>query len=201
MAILVGEIKEPKENLDRLLQAFRVGSPVDTACSFSKICKWAYLNWLYTYQEICRLNNYLSENKINNIKELTEDDINRGCLDIDLIQHIKKNKAYGETVCAFMKKVEEARAEIVIYHLTQIRAPKHGSQWNASAWFLERTMPGAFGRKDADAQAEKEEVVNKIEVQYVDPDRDNDRLKKMQKIVDEELDGKKEESNGTPGNK
>lgn len=49
---------------------------------------------------------------------------------------------------AFAAAVDEARAAARLEHVLIIRQAARAGQWQASAWFLERTAPKLWGRKD-----------------------------------------------------
>jgi hypothetical protein len=49
---------------------------------------------------------------------------------------------------AFREAVEQARASARVEAVLVIKQAARAGQWQASAWFLERTEPGKWGRKD-----------------------------------------------------
>ena len=49
----------------------------------------------------------------------------------------------------FVEAVEKARAESVLFNLSAIRVAARTGSWQAAAWWLERTRPKQFGRRQA----------------------------------------------------
>ena len=43
--------------------------------------------------------------------------------------------------------IEKARAQSIVANVTIIQQAARQGQWQAAAWWLERTMPNQFGRK------------------------------------------------------
>jgi transposase-like protein len=48
----------------------------------------------------------------------------------------------------FCKSVERARAEAEVRNLHLIQSAAQGGTWQAAAWFLERSFPGRWGRRE-----------------------------------------------------
>jgi len=48
----------------------------------------------------------------------------------------------------FCKAVEKARAEAEVRNLHLIQNAASGGTWQAAAWFLERSFPGRWGRRE-----------------------------------------------------
>lgn len=71
--------------------------------------------------------------------------IARGRADI-----VKRGETRRKTTlyAQFAESVDHARAEARMHHVLVIRQAARAGQWQASAWFLERTEPGKWGRKD-----------------------------------------------------
>ena len=101
-----------------LLQALTAGNYIDVACSFAGIAPSTVYRWL----ERGRAERASQEfgNKPNR-KELPY---------LDLCE-----------------LVEKARATAVLRNMTIIQTAANNGQWQAAAWWLERSMPNQYGRR------------------------------------------------------
>ncbi len=111
-------MKLDKTIQDKLLEYIKAGNYVVTACEAVGIAEKTYYNWIKKGKEV--------EEKAENGIQLTEEEANY----LQFLQAIKKAKAE-----AIVKNV------LVI----QIAARKN---WQAAAWWLERTNYKDWGRKD-----------------------------------------------------
>ena len=116
---------------DRLLSALKAGSFFDDACAYAGVSKSAAYEWLAKG----RAARDLQESKGEQYELPGEDRI------------------YLE----FTDAVERARAGAVIGNLAIIRTAAQNGQWQAAAWWLERTAPEKYGRHDRKS-ADAEEI-------------------------------------------
>lgn len=190
MAKLISNIGKQFVNEDidvrsKLRQSFLVGASVEEACAYAGVPLDVFRDWEYTYIELDKIKAYMYSNKLKEYKDITpNEDIN-----IELLDKLVKNNNYGIDIYTLIKQCKEAQAEIVIYHLSNIRQPKKkkDTDWKASAWWLERTNPERYGK---DSKGDKEEkVVEKISVEFVGSDSQEsiNRLKELEKEVKESL--------------
>lgn len=188
------------ENIDvrsKLKNAFLVGASVEEACVYAGVPIRVFRDWEYTYNELSNIIAYMYSNKIKSYKDIdiTEDIGNNDIINIELVKRLQKNDKFGLDVYTLIKQCKEAQSEVVILHLSTIRQPKKrkDGDWKASAWFLERTNPARYGRKDADAALENaiDTKTTKITVEYIDPKSADERLKAMEELVKAEIEGKK----------
>ncbi len=61
----------------------------------------------------------------------------------------------GEPVYAdFLARVKEAEAHVELAHLANIKRAGDDGSWQASAWFLERTRPADYAKREPTAEQE-----------------------------------------------
>lgn len=113
--------EQPDETFGtRLISALNAGSFFDDACSYAGVGKSAAYEWL------ARGRAAREEQEEKGEKfELPGDE-----------------RIYAE----FAEAVERARAGAVIANLAIIRSAAQSGQWQAAAWWLERTSPEKYGR-------------------------------------------------------
>lgn len=59
-----------------------------------------------------------------------------------------KTPAREKPYVEFLEAVEKARADAVVANLALVRKAAQRGSWQAAAWWLERTRPDKFGRRD-----------------------------------------------------
>lgn len=115
---------------DRLISALKAGSFFDDACSYAGVSKSGAYEWLARGRAARELQEEKGEQH-----ELPADE--RIYLD-------------------FAEAVEKARAGAVVANLAVIRTAAQNGQWQAAAWWLERTSPEKWGRHQRPAAGEEE---------------------------------------------
>ena len=105
---------------DRVVQALDAGAFFDDACAFAGVSKSAGYEWLARG----RAARALQESKGERF-ELPGDE---------------------RLFLEFADAVEKARAGSVVTNLAIIRTAAQKGNWQAAAWWLERTMPDKYGR-------------------------------------------------------
>jgi len=68
----------------------------------------------------------------------------------------------------FRNAVQKARAEAEGAHIMNIRKAADNGVWQASAWFLERSHPSKWGRKNPDLISEESDQPVEFTIKYAD---------------------------------
>jgi hypothetical protein len=178
-----------------LRDCFRVGASVQEACDYVGVPRTVFNNWEYTYNELNKIKSVMYSYKLTEYIDITDNMIEEYQLNIELVNKLKKNILFGNDVYKLIESCNKAKAEVIIYHLTNIRSPKKnkGADWKASAWFLERTNPARYGRKDADEALANETDIHTavIPVEFIDPKTADKRIAEMEEQVRKEIEGSK----------
>lgn len=112
-------IKLDDRHIERVIEALRAGNYMETAAAYAGISKAA----LYKYLALGR--------------EAREKESNGGILS-------DQESKFAE----FVDSVEKARADAEIRNVHLIQQAAQGGTWQAAAWFLERSMPGKWARRE-----------------------------------------------------
>lgn len=180
---------EGKDVRISLKKAFQVGASTQEACAFAGVPLATYEDWEYTHKCISDIKACMYSYKLDNYTDITESMIEEYNLNIELISKLIKNPTYGLDVYKLIDTNNKVKAELSIYHLTNIYSPKRKKDidWKASAWFLERTNPDRYGKNPT--TDDDEIVVDKITVEFVDPSKDEtrQRLEKLEQEVKESI--------------
>ena len=202
------EINATPQQLDNLYKAIHCGSPLDIALSYAGISKTTYYFWLATacIAKYCKEEDFLrsqidSGDMFAAIREKVDADNDEEKCKLGVggfvqpspeqVQRYRNNqrfKKYADEVCAILDKCEQMRNEIVIFHLSCIRdaAKQRGMNSISSQWFLERTCPNQFGRKDLGQEGSSgKEEAKAFQVKFVDPNsaESKDRVKAMEALI------------------
>lgn len=114
-----------QDQWDKAKEILEAGSFEDVAYSLVGVCKSAWLAWKRAARQIR--------------SDLEEGKRTEGSLD-----------ANERRLLDFLSMVEMARKTAVYNHVKNIKAAGAlPDKWQASAWYLERTLPEQFGRKDS----------------------------------------------------
>lgn len=116
---------------DRIIQALDAGSFFDDACAFAGVSKSAAYEWL-------------ARGRAARAEQEAKGE-----------QH--ELPGNERLFLEFADAVEKARAAAVITNLAVIKTAANNGQWQAAAWWLERTAPEKYGRHQRPA-AESEEI-------------------------------------------
>lgn len=68
----------------------------------------------------------------------------------------------------FVESVKRARAEAEAYHIRNLRRASDDGSWQASAWWLERSFPERWGRKDRVEVTGKDDGPLVVELEFSD---------------------------------
>lgn len=105
---------------DRVIQGLDAGAFFDEACSFAGVSRSAAYEWLARGKAARE-----EQEEKGEAHELSAND-----------------RAYMD----FADAVEKTRATVVVRNLAIIRSAAQSGTWQAAAWYLERTLPGKYGR-------------------------------------------------------
>lgn len=106
------------EQIESLCSAIRSGSDLDTSCHFAGISNQLVYRWL-------------------EFGKLESERINAGG---------KPLKAEAKYL-AFWDDLKKARADAVVRNVAFIQKAAQEGNWQAAAWWLERTVPESYGKK------------------------------------------------------
>ena len=74
----------------------------------------------------------------------------------------------GPEYVEFMNAVKKARAEAEGAHIMNIRKAADNGVWQASAWFLERSHPVKWGKRNPDLITEESDEPIEFDIKYAD---------------------------------
>lgn len=81
---------------------------------------------------------------------------------------LKKAEEGDDRFLEFSDAVKKARAESEGAHIMNIRKAADNGVWQASAWFLERSFPGKWGKKNPDLISEDSDEPVEFLIKYAD---------------------------------
>ena len=85
----------------------------------------------------------------------------------DLVKWLKLGY-YIEEYRDFRDSVQKARAEAEGAHIMNIRKAADNGVWQASAWYLERSHPSKWGKKNPDLISEDSDEPVEFTIKYAD---------------------------------
>lgn len=112
--------KSDPDVIKRLVEALKAGNYIDHACAYAGISRTAYYDWLRRGQE-----------------------------ERERIEMGEVPRASEAGFLEIVQQVEEARALAVVRNVQVIQNAAKAGTWQAAAWWLERTLPGQYGRRVA----------------------------------------------------
>jgi transposase len=137
-------LKLDKPMMDMLVKTLKAGNYVEVACEATGICKATFYGWTKKGKE--------ARAKMEKGKVLNDNEV---------------------LFLNFLNAIKKARAEAQVFHVSRIMKAANDGNWQASAWWLERTDFKRWGRKDriqheTDKPLEvnaniKSQLINKIE--------------------------------------
>lgn len=107
-----------KEQIEALCSAMRSGSDLDTSCHYAGISNQLVYRWL-------------------ELGKLESERINAG---EDPLESEAK-------FLSFWDELKKARADAVVRNVAFIQKAAQDGNWQAAAWWLERTVPEQYGKK------------------------------------------------------
>jgi transposase len=106
------------ERVQTLINALKSGAYIQTACTYSGVGESTVYRWL-----------------------------ERGRKENDRLENDEKPNPDETPYLELWESIEKARAEATLRNLQVIQTSAQNGNWQASAWFLERTMPAQYGRR------------------------------------------------------
>lgn len=104
---------------ERIVTAIRAGSYLDDAANYAGISYRTVLRWVERGR--------IADSELSDGNEITDDEL---------------------PFWQFWQSVENARAQAVIRNVGIIQSAAQDGQWQAAAWYLERTNPRKWGRHE-----------------------------------------------------
>ena len=163
------------EKLQTLMESVRRGLPIKYALEKSGIPAWYYYTWLKLYNE------FISEkeqegNFCDDLSELEPEPIKD-----------KNGKVVGHiyTPISIIDNLKMAYAEWVEEKHIQINDGIKGT-WESAAWLLERRVRSEYAKEEPQEIKDK---VESIKVVYVDPKDSEERLKRLEQEVKDNVGG------------
>ena len=170
-----GQINIKKEKLTILIDSVRSGLPIKYALEKSGIPAWYYYTWLKLYNEFMaqkeREGDYLNE-----IEELEPTPI---------LDKNKKVIGYTFTPISIIDNLKMAYAEWVADKHQQVNEGIKDN-WQSAAWLLERRVRSEYAK---DEITETKDKVDKVEVVFADPKDSQERLKRLEQEVKDNVGG------------
>lgn len=101
-------------------------------------------------------------------------------------ERTKDQMARAEFYC----KAKEAVEDFERANVNSILKSAKMGDWKAAAWLLERRLPEIYGKRElAPIQPQTEEKPNAIKIEIVDASSDAERMKRLEREVDDEVNG------------
>jgi hypothetical protein len=107
----------PKQ-VESLTGAIKSGADLETSCHFAGIS----IQVCYRYLE-------------------------RGKLEAERIANGETASADEKDFLSFWEELRKARADAIVRNVAQIQKAAQDGQWQAAAWWLERTVPETYGKQ------------------------------------------------------
>jgi transposase len=111
--------KLDEDKIARVVEALRAGNYMETAAAYAGISKSILYKWLADGREV-------------------RQKVAKGGIASDL----------ESKQLELLDSVEKARAEAEVRNVHLIQQAAQGGTWQAAAWFLERSHPGKWGRRE-----------------------------------------------------
>lgn len=134
------QLETNTEKIEALLNYLRLGNYINQACAMVGLAESTFHYWRKEAEKI---------EKNLETGEIAETDL----LDSDV------------RLLEFLESVKKARATAESYHLGKVR---EDPSWQSSAWWLERSFPDRWGRKDRVEVTGKDEGPLIVEVEFSD---------------------------------
>jgi hypothetical protein len=137
------QLETNREKITDLLNYLRLGMYINQACAMTGIAESTFHYWRSEAEKIS--------------EQVEEGEIEEGGLtDGDVL------------LLEFLESVQKARAEAEAFHLRNLRTASEAGTWQASAWWLERSFPDRWGRKERVEVTGKDEGPLVVEIEFRD---------------------------------
>lgn len=107
------------EKIKTLIASLKNGAYLDTACTYAGIGSSSVYRWL-----------------------------ERGRLENERIEAGEKPSPDEKPYWEIWESIEKARSEATLRNVTLVQTAAQNGSWQAAAWFLERTNPRLYGRRN-----------------------------------------------------
>lgn len=138
-----------------LQKALQIGAPIELALQYARIAKWAYDEAKETADCI---------NKAIELGMLGsgDDELKAEGIDPQAVHDYNAKKDSVRACMLFMEKIEGWIADSVMYHLSRISNKDKFTNWQASAWMLERRYPQYFSKEDKQKETKPIESIKLV---------------------------------------
>lgn len=175
MFTATSKINIKTEKLQTLMESVRKGLPIKYALEKAGIPGWYYYTWLKLYNEFISKKEQ-EGNFIDDIEELEP---------IPYLDKDGKIKGYYYTPISIIDNLKMAYAEWVEEKHLQVNNGIKDN-WQSAAWLLERRVRSEYAKEEPQEVKDK---VDSIKVTFVDPKDSEERLKKLEQEVKENVGG------------
>ena len=134
------QLETNQSKIDSLLNYLRLGHYINQACAMVGLAESTFHYWRKEAEEV-------------------EESMEKGEIEEENLTDTQSN------LLEFLESVKKARASAESHHLGQIR---DDPSWQSSAWWLERSFPDRWGRKDRVEVTGKDEGPLIVEVEFSD---------------------------------
>lgn len=216
-------INATDEQIENLVKAFAIGSPLTIALNYSGISKVTFYYWVAlscivkSFQEIDYTQiqkTVVDDETLEQVKNKTFEDNQsqtgfKGSIDawiepteknLTLYRNNRDFRDFCKKAHAIISRCDKARSDAVLVHLDALRksAQSEGKFANkntsASQWFLERVMPNFFGRPVDNIETPTETEMKPISLVVVNSNNDKIENERIKKIEEEVVKGMKEDA-------
>ena len=158
-----------KEKLESLIASVRKGVPIRIALEKASIPPYYYYSWLKLYTE------FIAEKER---EEVIYNDLEE--LEPKPYYNTKGDVAgYYYTPISIIDTIKKCHAEFIESTHDKVVAGVR-DKWQSAAWLLERRCKQDYGKEE---QAEETKTVKAINIKFVDPKSQQDRLEALEKEV------------------
>lgn len=162
-----------KEKLESLVTSVRKGVPITIALQKASIPPYYYFSWLKLY------NDFIATKER---EEVIFDDLE----ELEPKEYYDKEgkvAGYYYTPISIIDKIKKCHAEFIEETHDKVSAGVR-DKWQSAAWLLERRCKQDYGKEE---QAEESKTVKAINIKFVDPKSQQNRLEALEKEVKENV--------------
>ena len=209
--------KATDEQIEDLYKALKGGAPLLLALQYAKISRATYYYWVAIASIVVEYN---SQKELEEVEQLVQSGVSlQQIRDIsesvaaqkrtgigtfiepsaDSVLQYKNNRKFrmfANKCYEVVTECDKIRSDLALVHLNNIRMSvdkKNRMNASGSMWFLERTLSDFFAKPSDKAVETSEQPmpVEKVLVEYVDPDTDDQktRVKEMEEDLHRVIDG------------
>lgn len=208
------QTKVDDKQLEELYKALRGGAPLLLALQYANISRATYYYWVAmasiveeakSQAELEQIEKVLHSGiSIQDVKDASEQAAAQKRTGVgafiepsqeSLLQYknSRKFRNFADECYSIVNQCNRIRSEIALEHLEIIKTSRMKTKASGSMWYLERTMSDFFAKPSEKAidSGESKPAVEKIRVEYVDPDskETQDRVKAMEEDLIKAING------------